>query len=316
MKKGRCSLVNQTPVVTKQKRRLSFKNIMIFLAVLLVVSIPTVAAVVGWSLTHPEREPIEVRPEAFDLTYEDVEFYSERDNMLLKGWLIPAENKKQIVIFAHGYADNRSNIEAVFPTAQALYEKKIPSLLFDFQNSGESEGSVTSVGHFEKADLLAAVDFVKTKGYEEVILIGYSMGAVVSLITAPDAPEVKAVVADSPFSDLRSYLEDNLPVWSGLSAFPFTPLIMTEMPLLTGIDVDQVRPIETVKNFGERPLLLIHTKDDDKIPALNSEEIYKVSSSPHTELWITPGTEHIGSYNENSEEYLNKVILFVEKSFQ
>ncbi|RBW71628.1 alpha/beta hydrolase [Bacillus taeanensis] len=289
---------------------------MLTIAVLVFVSIPSIAAVVGWSLTHPERELIEVRPESFDLTYEEIEFHSERDNILLKGWLIPTENKKKIVIFAHGYADNRSNIEAALPTAKALYDKGIPSLLFDFQNSGESEGTVTSVGHFEKADLLAAVNFLKTEGYEEVIFIGYSMGAVVSLITAPDVSEVKAVVADSPFSDLRSYLEDNLPVWSGLPAFPFTPLIMAEMPLLTGIDMDQVRPIEAVQNLGERPLLLIHTKDDNKIPSTNSEEIYKVSNSPHTELWMTPGTEHIGSYNENPEEYLNKIILFVEKSFQ
>lgn len=82
-------------------------------------------------------------------------------------------------------------------------------LLFDFRNSGESEGNLTTVGQLEVRDLLGAVDYVKSKPEisRKVVLLGFSMGATASLLAGARDREVDAVIADAPLADMRSYLK-------------------------------------------------------------------------------------------------------------
>ncbi len=302
------------PVVVIRKTRKKARAIMTAILALFIVpvlAIPAVAGYVGWQVSHPEREAIATVPEQYGLPKQDIEFRSRFDQLLLKGWIIPAEDKKRIVIFAHGYADNRSMNKPALPTAKALYDQGISSLLFDFHNSGESEKSVTSVGQLEKEDLLSAIDYAGSAGYEEIGLIGFSMGAAAALMAAPDDARVKFVVADSPFADLEAYLQDNLSIWSGLPDFPFTPLIMWEIPLLTGIDPGKVKPIEAIRQLRDRPVLLIHEEGDPKISSENSKQLYEASGSGKTQLWITPGAQHVGSYEFDPQQYIRKVTGFV-----
>lgn len=275
------------------------------------------AGYVGWNLTHPERKKITVFPDSVQLTYQNVEFQSS-DNVTLRAWLIPAEKASdRMVIFAHGYRNNRSGAEAALPTAKALYDQGIASLLFDFRNSGDSDGNLSSVGQLEKNDLLAAIDYAKKLGYTKLGLIGFSMGASTSLVAAAVSPDVQAVVADSPFADLRPYLQENLPVWSDLPSFPFTPMILWEASLLTGLDPGLVRPIEAVKQINDKPLFLIHSKDDESIPSTNSTALMNAVANPDkTTLWLPPGTKHVGAYESASEEYLARVTSFIIENLQ
>ncbi|MGE5701529.1 MAG: alpha/beta hydrolase [Clostridia bacterium] len=299
----------------KPKRRWA-KFTFIAIILLLVTGLLTVSGVVGWKLAHPAKRPIALTPDQFQLPYQDIQFSSRLDQTNLRGWLIPSGESKRIVIFAHGYRMNRSAEKPALPTAKALHDAGIATLLFDFRNSGESDGVMTSVGQFEKSDLLGAVDFAKSKGYEQIGLMGFSMGAATTLLTAPESPDVAAVVADSPFSDLRPYLEENLPVWSNLPSFPFTPLILWEIPLVAGVDLEQVRPIQTIRQLQQKPVLLIHTKGDDKIPVQHSEKLKASVDSAATELWVTSGTRHVGSFEELQGQYLEKVTQFFNAHLQ
>lgn len=295
---------------TRKETRLKWlKRFTVTILSILVASVG-ICAYVGWSLTHPAKKRIEAFPQEFGLTYENVEFHSQKDHVLLRGWFIPSESKEEIVIFAHGYRDNRTRTDAVLPLAKAFFEQGIPSLMFDFRNSGESEGDTTTVGQAEKEDLLSAISFAKEKGYKKVALIGYSMGASTSIITAPDSEEVTVVVADSGFSDLRTYLEDNLSVWSKLPDFPFTPLIMTIIPPLTGLNPDEVKPIESIKQLDDKHLLLIHAEQDPSIPYQESVRIHENANPKTTQLWITKGVSHVGSYEAHPQEYIDRVLSF------
>ena len=51
------------------------------------------------------------------------------------------------------------------------------------------------------------------------MLLGFSMGASTAILAAAESQDVDAVIADSPFSDLTSYLDENLSVWSNLPSF-------------------------------------------------------------------------------------------------
>jgi uncharacterized protein len=300
---------------SKKSKGRWFRWILLICIGSIVLSCIGVSGYVGWSLTHPNKKPIVNFPESYQLAYQTVEFKSRADGTLLRGWLIAGNpDRERIVIFAHGYRDNRSDIDAVLPTAKALHNKGIASLLFDFRNSGESDGTFTSVGEYEKGDLLAAIDYAKQLGYKQIGLIGYSMGASTSILAAAESKDVKAVIADSPFADLRPYLEDNLPVWSHLPSFPFTWLIMFEITHITDMDPDKVRPIIAIQKLRDRPILLIHAVGDHSIPIQNSEQLKQASASDNTILWEAPGDHHIGTYDAVPEEYLRRVVDFMDQN--
>ncbi len=184
---------------------------------------------VGLGLIHPEREPVTADPASRGLDYENVAFTS-RDGIRLEGWFLPAAGgvAPRTVVFAHGYGKNRLQDDVpALDVAAALVRAGFNVLMFDFRNSGSSGGDRTTVGQEEVQDLAAAVEWVRaTYGPDQAVgLLGWSMGAVTAILTAGGAEPVQAVVADAPFADLRTYLEENLSHWTGLPEFPFNWLI-------------------------------------------------------------------------------------------
>lgn len=311
---------SQSPLILekeKPKRKAWIRWMLWMIGILLILSLIVcvgISAYVGWNLTHPQHKLLDSSPADYDLTYMDIEFPSRDGEVLLKGWFLPSEGEaKMTLIFAHGYEGNRleTNLPAL-SLAKSLVNENYNVVMFDFRNNGESEGNLTSVGQFEKQDLLGAIDWVKAHHPGKIGLIGFSMGAATSLITAAGAKEVVGVVADSPFNNLRTYLTDNLSVWSDLPEFPFTPMIMLIIPPLTGIDVDTVNPLAAVDQIYPRPVLFIHDQGDTAIPDVNSEEMYK--KHPDVFSFWNPDVEgHVKAYHENPEEYTQRVIQFFDQ---
>ncbi len=273
-----------------------------------------IAGYIGWNLTHPERLAISKDPKSVGLPFENVEFSSRDDSLKLKGWLIPAQNSDKTIIFAHGYRRNRADDSILMLNlARDMVNRGYNVLLFDFRNSGESEGNLTTIGQMEVRDLLGAVDYVKSKPEisRKVVLLGFSMGATASLLAGARDPEVDAVIADAPFADMRTYLKENLSVWSGLPSFPFNQAFFMVVPLLTGLDVDQVSPVHEIAQFKGRPVLLIHGTADRKIPISNSESL--LEAYPQARLLKVPGSDHCDSYHDHPDLYLKNLEQFLAK---
>ncbi len=280
------------------------------LVILAVLGCMGISGYVGWDLTHPERLAVVSNPGELGLKYQDVKFPSRQDNLKLSGWHIPAENSKAIVIQAHGYAGSRSKEKPSFPIAQALVQKGISVLMFDFRASGESEGSMVSVGDFEQRDLKGAIDYVKNLGYTNIGIIGYSMGASTTAVVAANENEIKSVVLDSPFADLTDYLKVNMPYWTNLPNIPFTPLVLNEIPVLTGINPKNVNPLREIEKFKNRPILFIAGDADDKVPMENTKKLWEKVNNPKDEFWVVPGAKHVGAYGVAPDQYLEKVSNF------
>jgi len=279
-----------------------------------------IAAYVGWQLTHPKRQPVDDSPANYGLVFEEVDIASRTGDILLSGWHLPPPDtavrpNPMTVIMSHGYAGNR--LERGLPSlalARDLIAAGYRVIMFDFRNSGKSQGSMTSVGYYEKHDLLGVIDWVtETYPHEAVSLIGFSMGATTSLLAAAEHEKVAGVVADSPFHHLKKYLKSNLPVWSGLPNIPFTPLILLLFPPLLKIDPEGVDAVKAVEAIYPRPVLFIHSSDDRAIPQTSSEEMWRRHPDVF-DFWRTTGAPHVGSYHLESAEYARRVIAFLEKT--
>ncbi|MFW5985519.1 MAG: alpha/beta hydrolase [Halanaerobiaceae bacterium] len=277
-----------------------------FLSVVgMTVLIILISLLVIHSLLNPARKEIDEFPEH---DYQEVSF-SPRDGELdLKGWLIPAgKNSSRTIIFAHGYGNNRTENISV---ANHLVKKGFNVLLFDFRNSGQSASDLTTIGQKEVFDLLGAVDFIQQKREQQNIgVIGFSMGAATALQAAKREPAIKALVVDSAFSDLNSYLKKSLTVWTKLPAFPFNFFILRLGRLLYGLEPKKVNPLQCSVEI-ERPVFFIHGREDKLIGPENSRQMYKESSGSEDKLWEIPGVGHVEAAEEKSDEYNQKVNEF------
>lgn len=302
----------------KAQQSSTTKRLILIIALVLLLGTGGVfgtAGFVGWSLTHPVHQQVDTDPASYNMNYEDVAFVSRGDGINLKGWLIRAEDNRRTVIFAHGYRKNRlSDDVPILSIAQQLVQNGCNVLMFDFRNSGLSEGTMTSVGQYEVQDLLGAVDFIssQTDLSQETVLFGFSMGAATSLLAGAREPSVTAVIADSPFADLKPYLTKNLTVWTGLPSIPFNQAFLIVVPVLTGLHPEQVSPINEISHFNGRRVLLIHGDADQDIPIENSEMLQK--QYPQACLVRVPGAAHVKSYETWGEKYIEEVLAFLNDS--
>src|SRR5690606_30961518 len=216
-------------------------------------------------------------PSDYGINYQDIDILSEDGKTKLSGWVLEPEGQPKItIIFSHGYGENR--IEEGMPflsLAKELLDNGYRIITFDFRNSGESEGDMTTIGVKEKLDLLGVINWANNHFEEPIGLLGVSMGAGTSLLAAAESKDVIAVVADSPFSDLHEYLKENMPKWSHLPDFPFTPLILNIIPLLVNIDLNDAIPINALDKLHMRPVLFLHNIGDDLIPYNESEKMVR-----------------------------------------
>jgi len=104
-----------------------------------------------------------------------------------------------------------------------------------------------------------------------------------------------------------------MPIWTGLPDVPFTWVIMTVLPPLIGLDVDAVSPVARMPRL-EQPVLLIHTDQDDVIPAAESQALAAAGRPDRTELWLVPGTRHVGARSVDPAAYDARVIAFFREA--
>lgn len=319
------------------------------LCLLAIVLIPgSYFGYLGWKYTHPDKKSLSKTPQEYGLYYQDVTFPSSDEQVTLRGWWIQAkEQKRRIVIFAHGYQENRESADVALEMASALHTRDIAALMFDFRASGESGGEMTSFGYHEQQDLLGAIEFAKQQGYERIGLVGFSMGAATVLQIAPEVPEVEAIIADSAYTDMASFFQGNLyqlhseygllqseEIQSRFADKPWfqwtmglwleyreelrpmmvavvPKLVQWEIGLLTGIQPKQMQPIAAVSAMKEQGVFLIHSEGDSVIPVTESERLEQASTADHTILWVSESPDHVGTYHHEPEEYIRRTTEFL-----
>lgn len=306
-----------TKPVPRRTRTSLWRAVAIAAAVVVALAIVVyvaISAVVADDFSRPERHPITNSPADVGLTFEPVEFLSAVDNINLKGWYLSAPGSKAILML-HGRNGNRSDGPTALPIAQAFVKHGYNVLMFDFRAQGESAGVRYSFGSvLEERDTEGALKFLKGRGIAEIGVIGWSMGAATALNSAPDNPDMTAIVADSSFADAAMLAQAELPQVSGLPGI-FVPGMIVMGRLMYGIDLNADLPDQAVTRLGDRPVLLIHGTKDDSVPVAHAYMLQKAGAGdPNLQLWIVPDACHTCAYKQNPAEYLNRVLPFFDKN--
>ncbi len=220
------------------------------------------------------------------------------------------------VIMVHGNGQNRFDPSiGTMDIASGLVAHGYNVLMFDLRGYGESDGSTVSGGYHEKKDLEGAVEYVKGRGYSSIGVLGFSLGAVTSLLAAAEDEEIDAVVADSSFADLNDIMEPEFAKRTHAPRIFLRPILLM-IKIMYGVDFAAIRPIDGVAGISPRPIFFIHGEDDETIPVAHASRLMQASQNPRNELWVVPDTGHTRSYITHPEEYISRVTDFFDKALK
>lgn len=205
-------------------------------------------------------------------------------------------------IFAHCFTCTK-NLMAVTNISRALTAKGIAVLRFDFTGLGESEGDFADTNFSSNVEDLVSAASHLTEHYEAPrIIIGHSLGGAAVLIAAGRIPSIEAVAtvgapADPPhvkhlFQNSLEEIESTGEAVVSLSGRPFK-IKKQFIDDLEGTDL--ASRLKALK----KPLLILHSPQDETVDISNAEKIYINAMHPKSYISLD-GADHLLSNKEDS----------------
>jgi fermentation-respiration switch protein FrsA (DUF1100 family) len=280
--------------------------------VVAIVSLAAVGLAVGMSwwqadaFMHPHRRPVVETPGDRGLVYRNLTLTAS-DGVALRGWYLPSQNGAAVIV-GHGHGAHR----ALGPT-EILARNGYGVLAFDWRAHGESQGDLCTFGYYEVRDVEGALTWLQAQpdvDPERIGILGESMGAVTAIRAAARMPDIKAVVVDSPYPSLDDGIRN---IWrgTGLPAFPFVPLQIALGEWLTGLDLDDMQPLDDVAAISPRPVLILAGGQDPVIGPDAGQRYYAAAGEPK-ELWFEPDLGHVSFQKAMPAEYERRVVTFFD----
>lgn len=225
----------------------------------------------------------------------------------ISGWHIPADDSRGVIVLLHGIRGSRLSM---LERARFLNNAGYSIVMVDLQGHGESSGEQITIGHLEKRDAKAAVEFARKQHPTEPIgVIGVSLGGASALLASPLG--IDALVIESVYPDIESAINNRVAARLGpLSAIPAWLLLMQLEPRL-GIEKSQLRPIDHVPDIG-CPVLIISGSEDLHTTAEETKRMYEAAQKPK-ELWLVDGAAHVDLLAAATTEYVSRVKRFLDK---
>lgn len=223
------------------------------------------------------------------------------------------KHSRKYVIMCHGYKGNAYNLGF---QAYNFIKMGYNVLAVDGRASGRTEGSYIGMGYLEKSDLKGYVNFILARDPQaQIVLYGISMGAAeVMMASADDLPQnVKAIVEDSGFSDVRSIMKWQIRETLHIFPEPIVFLASLYAKFVIGLDFKKASAVEAVKKTNI-PILFIQGTEDKCIPFEMFDTLYK-SCASEKETYVVEGANHMQcdvicpeKYYRTVDDFLNKYI--------
>src|SRR6266568_3837892 len=241
-------------------------------------------------------------PFEFQADYEEVELVTA-DGVNFGAWHFRQPGSPQTVIVSGGHKGQRQGSLGI---SAALWRKGFNVILYSYRGWPGSDRAPITFGIKEVLELEAVIAFARKRIPKARIgLLGYSMGAVVTLLGAAGEPGVQALVLDSPFSDLRTVLIENVRTRARLPGTPFVWLAGLMLRARSGSKLADCSPISVLSSLEPRPLFFIHGGADRITNVNHSRRLYDAYRGPR-EIWIVQGAPHAGAYFADRPLYVER----------
>ncbi|AWX43139.1 hypothetical protein HME9304_00126 [Flagellimonas maritima] len=244
------------------------------------------------------------------MSLQKITFTNKEGQQLVGRLEFPADrHPHNYALFAHCFTCTK-NLSAVKNISKALTANGFAVLRFDFTGLGESDGDFADTnfsGNVE--DLVAAADFLRENYESPSLLIGHSLGGAAVIFAATEIESVDAIATVGAPSNpkhvkhlFKSGLEEinaNGEAVVNLSGRDF------KIKKQFVDDLDTKSLPETAKSL-RKPLLIMHSPQDDTVSIKNAEEIYVAAHHPKSFVSLD-GADHL-LFDKKDSTYVGKVI--------
>jgi alpha-beta hydrolase superfamily lysophospholipase len=218
----------------------------------------------------------------------------------LPAWLVPG-TRDTWVIAVHGLGTTPEQALTLLPF---LHRLDLPVLAPAYRGdpgAPRPEHGIGRLGHTEWHDLDAALRYAVRHGARRVVLLGWSTGATMALLTAAHsalAPRVSGLILDSPVLDWPATVR-------ALAAAHHVPTRLLGLAVLAAEDragLDRSAPLPPgVRPVGP-PTLIIHGPDDVIAPWQSSQTL-ATEQPDRVVLHPVPGARHAAMWNADPGSY-------------
>lgn len=284
--------------------------ILMFIAAALLVLLA--GAYVAWRLMHPPRrtatsmiaDSLPADPGEMGFAFEAVRFTTGCGDEL-EGWLVEGRDKAgPPLVILHGWGDSRYGAMGWLEPLSPLFSR---ILLYDHRGHGDSTQACCTWGATEVEDAAAAAQWLAEGSGRKVVIMGYSMGAVVALAAAArSADAVAGVIADSPYRRPSQVIARTLSL-HGLPGRLLAPVAWT----LLSCRWRQLRGVDAVELAHELklPLLVLHGTDDRIAPAEDAQKIADTAANGRAVMFHN--ADHLAPAFEQTPHYVSEVQAFL-----
>ena len=225
----------------------------------------------------------------------------------ISGWHTTPAQCDGVVILLHGIRGSRLSM---LQRARLLHAERFSTIMIDLQAHGESPGDAITLGHREKHDVRAAVEFARRNHPGQPIgVIGVSLGGAAAVLASP--LKIDAAVIESVYTDVDTAIHNRVAARLGpFSSLPSELLLVQLQPRL-GISRSELRPIERIPNLG-CPVLVASGTADLHTTAEETQAIFNAALDPK-ECWLVEGASHEDLLSYSPTEYQDRVVKFLRR---
>ncbi|KAF5075079.1 Serine aminopeptidase, S33 [anaerobic digester metagenome] len=247
-------------------------------------------------------------------------FVTTDDELKISAYEVRVKNPKAIVVCLSGI--HNPSATAYFGHAKLLKENNYATILFDMRAHGESDGNMICLGFKEYLDTKAIVKHIKadsTYNNIPIVVFGLSMGGATAINSMGEIPEIDGLISLSAFSSWEDVFYEQMASQStSFLAKIVKPFVSIVAFVKYKVNVWSLNPVDGIKRLGNRPALLMHSKEDTQVPYSNFERI--IHHAPlHVKTFVRQGDKHfiIERFTEPEKdiEYTTAILEFLNSNF-
>ena len=256
-------------------------------------------ALVAASPRHVGKPPGDLNAVAFTIASDS--------GSTISGWHTTPADCDGVVVLLHGIRGSRLSM---LERARLLHAEGFATVMIDLQAHGESPGDAITVGHLEKHDVRAAVEFARRKHPTQPIgVIGVSLGGAAAVLASP--LDIDALVIESVYPDVDTAIHNRVAARLGLLSSLPSELLLVQLQPRLGVSRSELRPIDHIRNI-DCPVLVTSGTADLHTTALETQAIFDAARDPK-EWWLVDGAAHVDLFRSEQAKYQDRIVGFLKR---